>query len=75
MDNKQKQNIMVRVETEEFGKVELRVAMFDIDGTNLVEGIEIKSLEDEFDLIRIHAYHNIYALSVDEIEDLITQNY
>lgn len=65
---------MLKFETDEFGSVEVRFAMLDSNGTDLIEGLEIKSLEDEFDLIEIYQYHNIDNLSNDEVEDLISQN-
>ena len=36
---------MRKIETKDYGIVEIRNAMFDIDGTTLEEGVEIKGDE------------------------------
>ncbi len=59
------------IETKDYGKVEIRNAMFDIDGTNLEEGIEIKG--DDIGLIELYGWRDIEELSHDEINELIKQ--
>ena len=60
------------IETQDYGKVEIRNAMFDIDGTTLEEGIEIKG--EEIGLIELHGWRDIEDLSSGEINTLINQN-
>jgi len=60
------------IETKDYGKVEIRNAMFDIDGTTLEEGVEIKG--DEIGLIEIYGWMDIDELSSDKINKLINQN-
>jgi len=60
------------IETQDYGKVEIRNAMFDIDGTTLEEGIEIKG--KEIGLIELYGWRDIEDLSSDEINTLINQN-
>ena len=57
------------IETKDYGKVEVRTAMFDIDGTNLEEGIEIKG--EEIGLIEIYGWEDISELSSEDINNLI----
>lgn len=59
------------IETKDYGKVEIRNTMFDIDGTNLEEGIEIKG--DDIGLIELYGWRDIEELSYDEINELIKQ--
>ena len=59
----------MQIETKRYGSVEIRPAMFDIDGTNLEEGIEIKG--DEIALIEIYGWHDISELNVEKVEQLI----
>ena len=56
-------------ETELYGTVEVRPAMFDIDGTNLEEGIEIKG--EEIGIIELYGWRDIEDLITAEVEDLI----
>ena len=60
------------IETKDYGIVEIRNAMFDIDGTTLEEGIEIKG--DKIGLIEIYGWMDIDELSSDKINKLINQN-
>jgi len=60
------------IETKDYGKVEIRNVMFDIDGTTLEEGVEIKG--DEIGLIEIYGWMDIDELSSDKINKLIKQN-
>ena len=64
----------VTIITEKFGEVTVRNAMFDTDGTNLEEGIEIKG--EEIGLVEIYGYHNVYYLEEEEeeVEKLIEKN-
>ncbi len=59
------------IETKYYGKVEIRNTMFDIDGTNLEEGVEIKG--DEIGIIQLYGWRDIEELSYDEINELIKQ--
>ena len=43
--------------------------MFDADGTNLEEGIEIKG--DEIGLIEVYGYHDIDEMTNEDVEVLI----
>ena len=54
-----------------YGDVIVRTAMFDVDGTNVEEGIEIISIDGTFDLLGIFGYHNIEELTDDDVERLI----
>ena len=60
------------IETKDYGKVEIRNVMFDIDGTTLEEGVEIKG--DEIGLIELYEWIDIDELSSDKINKLIKQN-
>lgn len=59
-------------ETPNFGTVTVRNAMFDIDGTTLEEGIEIKG--DDVELIEIYGYRDVEEMSVEDVETLIENN-
>lgn len=52
-----------------YGEVTVRTAMFDADGTNLEEGIEIKG--DEIGLIEVYGYHDIDEMTNEDVEVLI----
>ena len=45
------------IETKDYGEVEVSVVMFDIDGTNLEEGIAIKS--EEIGLIEVCGWNDL----------------
>lgn len=60
------------IETKDYGKVEIRNAMFDIDGTTLEEGIEIKG--KEIGLIELYGWIDIDELSPNKVNELINQN-
>jgi hypothetical protein len=60
------------IETKDYGIVEIRNAMFDIDGTTLEEGIEIKG--EEIGLIELYGWRDIEELSSDKVNELIKQN-
>jgi len=53
-----------------YGDIIVRQAMFDVDGTNLEEGIEIK-LDDTGELIELYGSYDISELSVDELNKVI----
>ena len=55
-----------------FGEVQLRVAMIDINGTDLCEGIEVK-LDDKLigEVFNIES-HYIDEMSVEEVEEIVT---
>jgi len=57
------------VETKDYGTVEVRNAIFDLDGTSLQEGIEIKG--DDIELTEIVGYHHVDDLTSDEVNDLL----
>jgi len=59
------------IETKDYGKVEIRNAMFDIDGTTLEEGIEIKG--KEIGLIELYGWIDIDELSPNKVNELINQ--
>ena len=59
------------IETKDYGEVEIRNTMFDIDGTNLEEGVEIKG--DDIGLIELYGWRDIEELSCDEVNELIEQ--
>ena len=58
----------------EYGDVTLRNAIFDTNGTDLVEGIEISSDNNEFETIEIHGYIDLDELEADDVEKLIQEN-
>ena len=60
------------IKTQDYGEVEIRNAMFDIDGTTLEEGIEIKG--EEIGLIELYGWRDIEELSSDEVNEIINQN-
>jgi hypothetical protein len=60
----------IKLETENYGEVEVRNAMLEDDnGTNLHDGIEIKV--DGEDLIEIYGYYDVEELTKEELEELI----
>jgi len=59
-------------DTEEYGNVSVRNAMLDTDGTNLVEGIEIRIGVST--LVEVQGYQDLEELSVEEVEKLILEN-
>ena len=62
---------MIRTLETKFGEITLRSAMFDIDGTNLEEGIEIK-LEGELigEVIGGDIYE-VEEMSTDDVEAFV----
>lgn len=61
------------IETK-FGTVEITPSMFDIDGTNLEEGVEVRIDDNlELELYGFHVY-NFEDMTVTEIEDLLIKN-
>jgi hypothetical protein len=58
----------------EHGDVEVRVASLDLNGTDVAQGIEIKSLEGQFDIIEIVGDYDIDELEADDVEKLIDEN-
>ena len=62
---------MRKIETKDYGIVEIRNAMFDI-GHYLEEGIEIKG--EEIGLIELYGWRDIDELSSDEVNELINRN-
>jgi hypothetical protein len=60
---------------DEYGEVEVRTAVFDINGTDLMDGIEIKFLDEpEVPIIEIYEYYDLNSLTVDKVEELIENN-
>lgn len=55
----------------EYGDVEVRPAMFDVDGTNLQEGIEVIFLEEDLPNIEIYGYVDLDELTADEVIEMI----
>ena len=62
------------INSKKHGKLVVRNAMFDTDGTSLEEGIEIKSLEGNFELIEIYGYYDVDDLSKKRVNKLIDDN-
>ena len=60
------------VETKDYGTVEVRNAVFYLDGTTLQECIEIKG--DDIDLTEIVGYYDVSDITSDEVNDLLKQN-
>lgn len=60
----------ITIDTPNYGNVTVRNAMFDIDGTNLEEGIQITGEEID-NIIEIHGYMDVSELTEDEVDDLI----
>ena len=63
-----------RFNLSNFGEVEVRNAMFDIDGTNIEEGIEIKSLDGDFDIIEIYGYIDVSEITSEDLTELINNS-
>lgn len=61
---------MITLETKQYGKVNVRNAMIDTDGTNLVEGIEIEVVE-EAATIEVAGYRDVEEMTEGEIVTLI----
>lgn len=57
----------------DYGNVSVRTAVFDLDGTTLLDGIEVKSLDNSFYTIEIYGYHDIEEMTVDDVERIIEQ--
>tara|TARA_Y100000389_G_C17425008_1_gene499045 strand:- start:1248 stop:1634 length:387 start_codon:yes stop_codon:yes gene_type:complete len=57
------------VETKDYGTVEVRTAVFDLDGTTLQEGIEIKG--DDIELTEIAGYYDVEDITSNEVNDLL----
>ena len=62
-----------KVETKDYGTVEIRTAVFDLDGTTLQEGIEIKG--DDIELTEIVGYYDIEVITPNEVNDLLGDKY
>jgi len=61
------------IETK-FGTVEITPAMFDVDGTTLIEGVEIRIDDNlELEMYGVHVY-NFEDMTITEIEDLLIKN-
>ena len=55
-----------------YGTVEVRPAMFDIDGTTLQEGVEVKG--EDIGLIEVYGWRDIEDLTIKQVESLIKIN-
>ena len=53
-----------------YGEVTVRTAMFDTDGTNLEEGIEVKG--DEIGLIEVYGYYDVNEMTNEDVEIIIS---
>lgn len=64
---------MIVVDTK-FGEVKISTAMFDLDGTTLQEGIEIR-IDNEL-VLELFDYteSDFNVMSIEEIENLLIQN-
>lgn len=60
---------MEKVFDTKYGEVTVRNAMFDTDGTNLDEGIELKG--DEIGLMEVYGYRDIEDMTEEEVEIII----
>lgn len=57
-----------------FGDVTVRNIMIDLDGTNLEEGIEI-TVDNVPEPIEIFGYHSLEDMTIEDVEDLLVDNY
>lgn len=57
----------------EYGEIEAKNVMFDIDGTNLEEGVEITTLSGDI-LLQLYEYINLNDLETKDIENLLKNN-
>lgn len=57
-----------------YGDVEIKNVMIDVDGTNLVDGVQITFEEDEFDTIEIVGHIDLDEIEADDVEKLIEDN-
>ena len=61
-------------ELADYGTVIIRNAMFEsFDGTTLDEGIEIKSVDGNFDLIELNGYYHIDEMNNNYVTTLINE--
>lgn len=58
----------------QYGDVEIKNVMIDVDGTNLVDGVQITFEDDEFDTIEIVGHIDLNELEADDVEKLIEDN-
>jgi hypothetical protein len=63
---------MSKIFDTSYGTVEVRTAMFDIDGTTLQEGVEVKG--EEIGLIEVYGWRDIDDLTTQQVESLIKIN-
>lgn len=62
----------ISINHPEYGLVEVRNAIFDVDGTNLQEGIEIKFIASHYlPIIEKYGYFDLYELTRDEVIEMI----
>lgn len=54
------------------GEITVSNVMFDIDDTNLVEGIEIEG--EDIGVIQIYEYYDVDELDIETVENLIDEN-
>ncbi len=69
-----KNNSLNTFSIDPYGDIQINTAVFDLDGTTMVNGIEIK-LIDEDAIIEIYEEIIIDNLEVDDVEKLIEENY
>lgn len=62
------------IKNTSFGDVEVRNVMIDLDGTNLEEGIEI-TVENVEKPIEVYGYYDVEEMTINEVEDLLEDNY
>lgn len=60
----------------EYGDIEIKNVVFDLDGTNLEEGIEISFTDKDVEIptIKIIGYIDLDEITADEVESLIENN-
>lgn len=63
---------MITIETPNYGSVNVGNVMIDTDGTNLVDGIEIKVEGEE--TIEVAGYRDVEEMTSEEVEKLIEEN-
>lgn len=58
----------------QYGDVEIKNVMVDVDGTNLVDGVEITFEDETFDTVTILGHIDLDELEADDVETLIENN-
>lgn len=64
---------MIRELETQYGNVIVRYSLFDYE-KNVIEGITITSLEEQFEPMDIYNYVDVEVLTVEELEKIIQEN-